>query len=174
MRTFEEITAEYVSAYKEQENRRKAIKEQAYKAKAAAMRYYRIAARKMGDCEKLNSKANKCYVSWVSELVVPLVEEVNRRTGLDFDCSDLRTYGLRCECPVFAKGENGKTLTYLCFTPGDIDKGQVFIDSGEKSYNNCSPNSLGALNGYDNIREEVTSIEVIIDNIKRNNKDLGL
>lgn len=176
MTTFQEIKQKFMTTYAHQEERRSAIEAEAKKAREAALRYYGIAARKMGEYHKLTTKAWMSRdTHWTDDLVLPILQEVDRITGLNFhEDNSLNTFGLRCECPVFAKDENGNVLAYLCFTPGDVEKGQVFIDTGEKSYAECSPNSLAALNGYDNVREEVTSIEVIIDNIKRNNPDLKL
>lgn len=174
MRTFEEITAEYVSEYKEQKNRRKATNEQADKAKAAAMRYYRIAARKMGDYNKLKNKANGCYVSWINKLVVPLVEEVNQRTGLDFDCSNLRSFGIGCECPVLTKSEERHAS--LTFTPGfgSIDDPvKLRLYTGETT-NRYPQGSIGELNGGNNIEEDVVSVEAVIENIRRRYPELNI
>lgn len=176
MSTFQEIKQKFTDAYTAQEKRQAEFEAKAEKARQSAMRHYSIAARKMGDCYKLKHKGWMSRdIHWTEHLVLPILLEVDKITGLNFH-EDFtgHTFGLRNECPVFATDKNGKTVASLCFTPGETEKGQIFIDTGKKRYDQCSPNSIAALNGFDNVTEEVTSIEVIIDNIKRNNPDLEL
>ena len=178
MKQFEEMKERFVARYEDKERRAKAIEKEANQAREAALRYQRIAARKMGEYHKLNSKSwdEKFSVHW-HELLEEILREVDERTGLNFSEDIHGTYGLRNETPVFAySGEphdHTTVIASLTFTPGDVEKGQIFLDTGENTgaYN---PNSIGGMNGFGNITEEVTSIDVVIENLKRRNPELNL
>lgn len=170
----ESIKADYLAAYAEQKQEEKRIEAEAEKARAAALRYQRLAAQKMGEYHKLSSKSYSAVtVRWTDDIVRPILREVDKRTGLNFsedaDNKVLSCFGLRCECPVFARDEKGECIAVLKFTPGN--EGMVYIDSGENT-GEYHPNSIGGMNGFGNVTEEVTSIEVIIDNLCRRYPEL--
>lgn len=105
--------------------------------------------------------------------MLPILREVDKRTGLNFaGCAErerMTCFGLRCECPVYARDEKGECIAVLLFTPGD--EGTVYIDSGETK-GDYHTDSIGGMNGFGNVTEEVTSIEVIIDNLCRRYPEL--
>lgn len=181
MKTLQEISNTFHAEYHNQEDRINAIKAQAERIRAAAMRYQRLAAQKMGEynktCVKLNSTRD---VHWTDSLLLPLLMEVEERTGWEFDRKgDLRTFGLRCECPVYINGEGKDQYGYpntkagITFTPelhSDDDgyhSWELYFDTGEKSGANYHPDSIGALNGFNNKRAKVESVEQIIDFLQR-------
>ena len=173
MRTFEEIKGNFIESYEDMERKFNTVEREAQKSREAALRYQRISARKMGEYHKMSHKAwIERDVHWIDDLLKPLLKEVDERTGLNFTSDTFHTYGLRNECPVFAM-DGDRVLAYLCFSPGDIKKGELFLDTGDKR-GNYPPDSIGALNGFDNTTEEVTSIEVIIENIKRRHPELNI
>ena len=177
MTDFEIIQQSFVKRYNHMECRFKATEEGAEKARQAALRYQRIAARKMGEYYKLNSKAwSERDVHWY-ELLKEILKEVDKRTGLHFITDDLNSFGLRNETYVFAysgePNDHTTVIASLMFTPGDVEKGQIFLDTGENR-GNYHPNSIGGMNGFGNVTEEVTSIEVVIENLKRRNPELNL
>lgn len=163
----ESIKADYLATYTEQKKQEKAVEAEAEKARAAALRYQRLAAQKMGEYHKLFSKScSVVTVHWTDDIVLPILREVDKRTGLNFaDKENLNCFGLRHECPVFAHDEKGECIAYLKFTPGE--NGAVYIDTGENT-GEYHPDSIGGMNGFGNVTEEVTSVEVVIDNLCRN------
>ncbi len=175
----ENIKAVYMAAYTEQKKQEKAIEAEAEKARAAALRYQRLAAQKMGEYHKLFSKScSVITVHWTDDIVLTILREVDKRTGLNFaQCAErerMICFGLRGECPVYARNDSGEVIACLCFTPSfEIDnRCTVYIDSGETK-GNYHPGSIGAMNGFGNVTEEVTSIEVIIENLCRRYSELA-
>lgn len=178
MKQFEEMKERFVARYEDKEHRAKAIEKEANQAREAALRYQRIAAKKMGEYHKLNSKYwHETYSVHWHELLTEILREVDERTGLNFITDDMRTFGLRAETYVFAySGEphdHTTVIASLTFTPGDVEKGQIFLDTGENR-GNYHPDSIGGMNNFGNVTEEVTSIEVVIENLKRRNPELNL
>jgi hypothetical protein len=171
--TFNDIQAAFVMAYEEQKARRDVFEAKANKARETAKRYQRLAAQKMGEYYRLSHYSYGGDVHWTSHQVVPLLKEVNRRTGLNFDYSDLRTFGLGCECPVFVHDDNKKVIASLTFTPSFGRDLKLYIYSGEYTDNYAS-GTIAEMNGFNNVREEVTSIETIIDNLRRRFPELNL
>lgn len=161
-----------MTAYEEQSRARKAIEKNAEKARMAALRYQRIAAQKMGEYHRLSSKSWKHgNIHWLTDLLAPTLKALNKATGLNFEHDNLHTFGMRNETPVFAHDEQGNVIAFLTFTPGDTSEGRMFIDTGEVS-EHYHPNSIGGMNGFGNATEEVTSLEVIIENLRRRYPEL--
>lgn len=146
-----------------------AIKEKADNALKAALRYQSIAAKKMSLYHKLSEQSwNAKYKTAWPTVVKEVCEEIERRTGLKFDdLDDLRTYGLRCECPVFAyngeRSESNKPAGYLVFTCGNLDDFKLYVDTKEKKPGEFPPDSIAELNGFNNVSVEVESIEQLIE-----------
>ena len=170
MKTYEDICAEYITAYSVAEKKSSETQELANKARQAALRYQCIAARKMNEYNKLSRKSCREFreVNWVNSLLRPLLEEIEHRTGWQFaNKDDLRTLGLRCECPVRILSDSEdldeygerKTKAYIVFTPHE--KGLNY-DTG-KANNRFPLNSIGEINGFNQEVEEVTSVEQIIE-----------
>lgn len=177
MKTFEDIKQEFISAFAQQEATEEAYKKQANDARKAAIRYQKIAARKMTEYHKLFSKSFIDDVNWVDSLVKPLLREIQFLTGLDFydyakkRCSN--TSGLRCEYWIFAHDDNGKCIASLCFTPGSVKEGEIYIDTGEQS-GHYAAGTIGEINGMNNKSEKVESIETVIENLKRRYPELNI
>lgn len=142
-----------------------------------AIHHQHLSARKMTEYHRVTDRMNtETHVSWVQELVVPLVLEINRRTGLNFETSDLRTFGLRAECPVFHKGETNEsdepTYYSLVFTPQFIDGGiTLYLDTGKVS-RRCDPGSISELNGFNNITTQVSSVEDVLQVLRDKYSDI--
>lgn len=167
--TIQSIKEAYLNAYAEQKKVEESIKKEAEKARAASLRYQKLSAKKMGEYHKLSSKSYRSVtLHWTDDIVLPILREVDKRTGLNFyettKESGMACFGLRAECPVFAINEKNETIALLVFTPGP--DGAVYIDSGETT-GDYQPGSIGGMNGFGNVVEEVTSIEVIIENLCR-------
>lgn len=159
---YNEIKASFVAKRKRSKSIRKANEAKIEEAQQAARRYHALMVKKYEQIEKLKQASRHNHVSWVSEIVVPLVKEVNRRLGTKFETKDLRVYGLRAECPVFQKEE--MSLTFTPYFDGDTFR--LFLDTGKKD-RKCDPGSIAELNGMDNVTEEVDTVEVVIENLKR-------
>ena len=168
MGTLNDIIGKFKTARAQEVAESNAIKEKAENALQAALRYQSIAAKKMTLYHKLYKQSwNVQKTHWTS-VVKEVCEEIERRTGLKFDdLDDLRTYGLRCECPVFAyKGErNGSNnpVGYLVFTCGSLDDFKLYVDTKEKKTDKFPVGSIAELNGFDNVSVEVESIEQLIE-----------
>jgi len=163
-----DIIGKYKSARTQEVAESNAIKEKAENALQAALRYQSIAAKKMTQYHKLYNQSYNVQKTCWTTVVKEVCEEIERRTGLKFDdLDDLRTYGLRCECPVFAyKGErNGSNnpAGYLVFTCGSLDNFKLYVDTKEKKTCEYPVDSIGDLNGFNNISVEVESIEQLIE-----------
>lgn len=170
--TFQQIKESFVTAYEEQSRARKAIEKDAEKARMSALRYQRIAAQKMGEYHRLSSKFwQHGNIHWLTDLLAPTLKALNKATCLNFEHDNLHTFGMRNETPVFAHDEQGNVIVFLTFTPGDTSEGRMFIDTGEVS-ERYHQNSIGGMNGFGNATEEVTSLEVIIENLRRRYPEL--
>ena len=138
-------------------------------ALAKAEKYQAIAARKMTLYHKLLQEKNKnaATVSWIGDALVPLVNEVCTVTGYTVKTDNLRTYGLRAECPVFffLPGES-VPFVHLVFT-SSFDEGRltIYVDTGETT-NHFAQDSIGAINGCNNVTKKVTSVEEIVEILK--------
>lgn len=179
MKTFQDISAGFHAAYNEQEARCNAIKAEAERMKGAAMRYYSLAARKMGECYKLYRKMREEHdIGW-TDMVVSLLNEIEERTGWVFaEKNDLRTFGLRAECPVTIRGEGKDEYGYrkvkarIVFTPAfrhidDDMEFELYYDTGELREERAPSGSIAALNGFDNISAKVESVEQIIEFLQK-------
>lgn len=173
MKTYKEMQAEYQALHDEQERNYDTMNALAEKAREAALRYQRIAARKMGEYYKLTHKAWGCRkVCWTEGLLLPLLQEIDSRTGLNFSESSRNTFGLGCERPVFARDENGKAIAMLKFTPSfDPDDSKLYVKTGERS-NRYAEGSIGDLNGFNDKEVEVESVEQVLDILSRNHPEL--
>lgn len=175
MRTYEEIRDAFLTAYNEQESKGRYFEAKAYNARRSAIRYQKIAARKMTEYHKFLSQSYISDVHWTNSLLLPLLKEVQERTGLDFyDYSTRRgmnTFGLRCESWTFAHNEQGKCIASLCFTPGEI--GEIYIDTGERK-DRFAAGTIGEINGMNNVSVKVNSVEMVIDVLKKKYPELNL
>ncbi len=167
MEYIQNIISTFRKSKADTDREREDVRKQAYETLQQAKKIMASAARKMTKYHKLMDKAAGIGVSWVDDVVVPIVQEVNRRTGLSFDTSGgLRTFGLRSECPVFHKGEDGKVYS-LVFTPRfENDSFSLRLDTGQMR-NLHAEGTIGSLNGCNNVTEEVNTVEDILRNLKR-------
>ena len=160
--TYKEIKAAYDTKYAEGRKKQEDIKRLSEKAGEEAMRHFRLAAKKQALAEELRRKAylaNKA--NWIDDLVVPLMKEVEEKTGIPFNTSDLHSYGIRCNCPVFsADGKAWLNFTY------DSGAKPLCVDTGE-STGKFAEGTLGSINGFNEIAEDVTSVETVIENLRR-------
>lgn len=168
MGTLNDIIGKYNAIRAQEVAESNAFKEKAENALKAALRYQSIAAKKMTLYHKLHNQSWNAQKTHWTTVVKQVCEEIERRTGLKFDdLDDLRTYGLRCECPVFAyngeRSENDKPAGYLVFTCGDLDDFKLYVDTKELKTVRSPKGSIGDLNGFDNISVEVESIEQLIE-----------
>ena len=84
----------------------------------------------------------------------------------DFDKEPLNTFGLRSECPVFGyvDAEMQSYVVYICFTPGDLDKGEIYFDTGKKC--EVPAGSIADWNNFGNERKIVTNAGQIVKFVK--------
>lgn len=169
--TFDKILNKYLSAKTKTDKERDNLYSQAVRAKEEALRHLSEAAKKMNEYHLLQKESTQVSssVSWINSVVVPVVNEVNTRLGTHFDTDNLRSYGIRAECPVF-DGEKHS----LVFTHHKRQDGQfvLMLDTNEKVQNYPS-GSIGDNNGFNKVTTEVRSIEDIIKNLKNRFPDLN-
>ena len=89
------------------------------------------------------------------------MKEVEEKTGIPFNTSHLRSYGIRCNCPVFSA--DGKTRLNFTYDEGAKT---LCVDTGE-STGEFAEGTLGSINGFNEIAEDVTSVETVIKNLRR-------
>ncbi len=169
--TFDKILNKYLSAKTSADKERDNLNSQAERAKEEALRNLSEAAKKMNEYHLLQKESTQVSssVSWINNVVVPVVKEVNTRLGTHFETNNLRSYGLRAECPVFDGDKHS-----LVFTHHKRQDGQfvLMLDTNEKVQNFPS-SSIGDDNGFNKVTTEVRSIEDIIENLKGRFPDLN-
>ena len=121
------------------------------------------AEKKIVRLQKKINKLNNNYPYWTENLLLPILNEVKALTPqLTWDFKRLTPMGMRSAVFVFGSDKDGNTIVGLCFTPGDLDNGIVHIDTGETE-GNYSKNSIGNLNGFNNLTTPVESFDDIMN-----------
>ncbi len=180
MRSLQDISNTFHAEYGEHEAHNRAMRAKLDQLEQAAKRYQRLAAKKMGEHNKLSRDWNsEPGVYWTDRLLLPLLEEIEERTGWTFDDKDdLRTFGLRAECPVYIRGEGVDEYGYrnikagITFTPElhhDTDENttwELHFDTGEHT-DSYPAGSIGELNGFGNKTAKVESVEQVIDFLQK-------
>lgn len=164
-----DIIGKYNTARAQEVAESKVLREDADKALQAALRYQSIAAKKMTLYHKLYSKSWDVQKTHWTSVVKDVCEEIERRTGVKFDLDNLLTFGLRCECPVFAyrNGED-EPVGWLTFTCEKLDDFKLYVDTKEQRSDRCPIGSIGEMNGFNNISVEVESIDQLIEIMFKN------
>ena len=108
----------------------------------------------MNKYEAMYKKAteNGRSASWFDTSVVPLAQDLEEATGMTAKVSG--AFGLRCECHiVLEKDDRKKTIVV---TPDIKDDGslELYYDTGEIR-DRFRSDSIGALNGFNNITERL-------------------
>lgn len=144
---------------------------------AKAQHYFSLAARAMTRYHCLDNEIGQQSVNWREHILKPLIKEVSSRTGITFDTSDLRTYGLRAECPVFGSYNNTNGAQKECsltFTFGHSNHHtelHLFLDTGKRN-GRFQPGSIGAINNFDKETIEVHSVDDVINNLRERFPDI--
>ena len=125
---------------------------------------------KVGDCERkilwhqnrikrLKASINNLHrPHWLEDYVRPILIELARLTpNIAWDFEALRTFGMRAECPVFGKTNEGFTVG-ITFTIGTYG---LYYDTGEYK-REFAGNTLGDLNGFNNVTAPVDSMETLL------------
>ena len=151
------------------EARHDELEAQADKLRKAADRYARLVALKQEESRKVSRKANAALwsVHW-HDLLEELMNKVSELTGIEFEPRDSwGTFGLRCESPVFSVEKEGQPLIFLEFTPGFENKDNpIYVDTGEHT-GNYLQGSIAELNGFNNVSVPVTSVEQIVELVRK-------
>lgn len=175
MRSLQDISNAFHAERREREAYNNAMRQKLDQLEQAAKRYQRLAAKKMGEHNKLSRDwDSEPGVYWTDRLLRPLLEEIEERTGWTFaNKNDLHTFGLRCECPVHIDSEEEdefgkKWLAYLTFTPRFGEDGcSLYIDTG-RTKGKCYPaGTIGDMNGFNNETAHVESVEQIIELLQK-------
>jgi len=119
---------------------------------------------------RLNAKQDRLqYPHWTEGLLRPLWEEVKTKfQTLEFeDASEERLVplGMCCRVTVFAK-YNAEILM-VGFVPGDVDKGELYYETGKEESPGAYFNFTGNPNGFGRVKELVTSVRQIENFLRR-------
>ncbi len=113
--------------------------------------------------DRLNKKRHraqsKAHWSKVVNQIMELVSNVTSDIILDIDKDPFIT-GLRCQYYIFGKTIEDDVTVGICFTPGEGSN--VNYDTGETK-GNYHPNSIGAMNGFQNVSKQVESIDELVE-----------
>lgn len=158
MRTFKEIS----TSYSQRHNANKA--EQKRIADKIAMREKQL--------ERLNKKSSRnwdAHPHWTDEFIRPIIDELKRRMPeiKDWDDDRFIPMGLRNAVSVFPKYK-GLTLM-IVFTPGDFEIGELKMENGElkiKPEAVYSKDTIGDVNGMNNVSVPIESIDQIVKHLK--------
>lgn len=106
--------------------------------------------------KKLKVKKGKIkYPNWIEDIVEVLAQRLAEKLNKKY--AIYGPFGLRAETTIYLINDEKKSITEqetwsITLTPGDLTKGEIFYDTGEKT-NDFSPNTTGAINGMNNVRE---------------------
>lgn len=124
--------------------------------------------------ERLKRKQERNnYPRWTDHFVRPVMDELARLTPeIEWELKDtLNTFGLRGECPIFGKTASGRTIaiTFTC----DYSSGTLYYDTGMLN-SRFKTNTLGDLNGYNNVIAPVENMQMLVDFVRRQTTPLGV
>lgn len=123
--------------------------------------------------KKLEAKKRKLtYPHWTEYLVRPVLNEIEKALPeWKRDSDRLSVFGLGCRCPVFFyhkddnEADRDERIVGITFLPGDLDNAELRYETGKQECN-YPANSIGYLNGFNNITKPVESIEELIAFLK--------
>lgn len=122
-------------------------------------------SKKQLQIQRLKKRIEKNYPYWTDELVAPIMAVVEEKMPhVKFEDKKYVPMGLCSRVSIFPK-YNEKTLM-VCFIPGDLTKGEIFIETGETE-ENFPPNSIAGLNGFGRVSVPLESIEQIVDMLQK-------
>ncbi len=116
---------------------------------------------------RLRAKKNKLINDnwWGDSLIRPIMELVKLKfPDVVWDDERLVPMGLRNCVSVFGSIDNN-CVAYIAFTPTDLNNGIVSYDTGKKT-GNYQSNSIGNLNGFDNISKPIENMEELYSYIQ--------
>lgn len=115
--------------------------------------------------ERLKKRKDKIRCHWTDNLIRPVMEELVKITpDIQWEMKErLIPLGMRCNCSVFGKTKNNITVG-VTFTPGADDT--LNFDTGEY-HTGCQNNTLGDLNGFNNITAGLTDIKQLVELIRK-------
>lgn len=138
---------------------------QSYSEKVAAVEVIKAkitAAEKK--IERLQKRKESIKLHWTDDLIRPVMEELAKITpDIQWETKErLIPLGLRCNCSVFGKTKDDITVG-VTFTPCSGDR--LCFDTGESRIG-YQKNTLGDVNGFNNITAELTDISQLVDLIR--------
>ena len=160
----QQLIQDYESKKTECQKNRMGCDEKANFFRKRAEHYTGVAARMMQRARKCNAEAAKYkYPDWIKTVLVPVIRALNKELGTSFKTTDLHSFGLRGEVPVSHAYGTEREMSLL-FT---FDFGKLYVDTGKKNDNVVVPGSIAEANRFHFIREEVTNIDILVNNLKR-------
>lgn len=101
---------------------------------------------------------------WKEYLILPVMRVLSEQLPdiqWDLTLDEMRSYGMRNECPIWGITKNSVEL-YIVFTH---DGEKLYYDTGEKK--NPSIPEARDLNGFNNVRLPVEDITQLVDFVKK-------
>ncbi len=117
--------------------------------------------------ERLKLRDNKLHEqSWWGDILIrPVMEEVKKKyPNLSWDDEKLTPMGLRCAVSIFADDNKGKTAVWLLFTPGNLNLGEIWYDTGVKK-KEFAEGTIGYINGMNNLSVVLQSMDQLYKHI---------
>jgi len=155
--TFYEIQTAFINGHEAYKTQRRILEEKIEQGKAQLAR--------------LKARHDALYLknpSWLEALLRPLLAIIKQQmAGWVCDDEKLCLLGLGCCVPVFffregmaqdADNLSAENSVYIVFLPGDLDKGELLYETGERT-NRYTTGSIGEINGFNNITKPLESIE---------------
>ncbi|MBS1526296.1 MAG: hypothetical protein JST19_11645 [Bacteroidetes bacterium] len=151
--------------------------EQISSAYIRRVKRYNVASKKLDDIvtdlqQKLatieNERQKLKYPYWTEKLLRPVLNSIKKELP-NWVCDDKRLspMGLGCRVSVFfckrglpptaGKWLQGNSI-YIVFLPGELDKGQLLYETGERT-TRFQSGTIGEINGFNQITKPLESIE---------------
>lgn len=130
--------------------------------------YQTTKTRLAAQIERLKKKQEKnTYPHWTDGFLRPVLDELARLTPeIEWeDRKELPVFGLRCNCSVFGHHDHSGCTVGVTFTC-DTETQTLFYDIGRKK-GRYAADSLGGLNGFDNITAPVTCMDDLVEFVRQ-------
>lgn len=126
---------------------------------------------------KKENKLRKSYVYWTKNFLEPLVSELHKHFPEYPNMEILGPFGLRSACSIWFFKKKRDEIEYKKFferdnlisitiIPIDIDEGVYEYETSEV-IDKYAKNTIGDVNGANNVTKEIESIEELVDHLKK-------
>lgn len=163
-----------ISGYVNNVQAHKAIEEQIQEDIQKAKKTIERAEKRIERLQAKQIKVGRNYPSWVDEIVETLAMELANRLHKNFEIYG--PFGLRCETSIYLfdcadKGITEQETWSIRITPGRLDLGEIYYDTGEVT-KEFGSDTIGYMNGMNNVSKPLPDdIEDIIKLLRHSGAD---